>query len=447
MAHLRKLRLHVALGGTPKTPKKRDIMAIYSFHMNLTQRSKGQSSVAQVAYISGSKMKDLLVGETHDYSKKSEVFNMGSQLPDGTNIDTSTLWNMAEQSEKRINSRTARKLTLALPRESTSEEHLKILNEYRLFIQNRYQVATTISIHTDNPENPHAHIMFTTRRVENGQLTKKTRELDDKVSGSKEITLMRKEWANVCNKYLERHGIAISHLSYKERGIDKIPMKHLGVVVSALERKGINTKEGDYNRKIIEERNLANFYESQIKAFDDELIQVVHESEKEKQDARDQQNTFISTGTNEFHKHESGTLRDQQGNSRRKATNNNTVLGTNIRWGDRTRTKSNIERDTGKDNKFRRRFKRSVERIKQNSRLHLKQRTINEVPSQEKTAEIEYYKNKLNESGSLNTAIFLYKIKELLSRFDTAQQYKLVTNKQKELTESNNHDPKKPSIF
>jgi hypothetical protein len=48
--------------------------------------------------------------------------------------------------------------------------------------------------------------------------------------------------------------VRISHESYKNRGIDREPTKHLGPVIMEMERRNINTKLGNENRAI-EARN------------------------------------------------------------------------------------------------------------------------------------------------------------------------------------------------
>ncbi len=68
---------------------------------------------------------------------------------------------------------------------------------------------------------------------------------------------IRKQWEVHKNRFFERKGLSIrvSHLSYKEQGIDREPCKHLGPVLFALEtEKNIRTKLGDINREI-EARN------------------------------------------------------------------------------------------------------------------------------------------------------------------------------------------------
>ena len=62
---------------------------------------------------------------------------------------------------------------------------------------------------------------------------------------------MRESWANIQNKSLERHNLApVTHLSYKELGLDIKPTKHLGKHATALERKGVKTFLGERNDAI-----------------------------------------------------------------------------------------------------------------------------------------------------------------------------------------------------
>nr|WP_242829147.1 MobA/MobL family protein [Butyrivibrio fibrisolvens] len=48
------------------------------------------------------------------------------------------------------------------------------------------------------------------------------------------------------------------HRSFKELGIEEPPTIHLGSKANALEKKGIHTERGDYNRKVMEIRGLVD---------------------------------------------------------------------------------------------------------------------------------------------------------------------------------------------
>ncbi|WP_199867129.1 MobA/MobL family protein, partial [Paraclostridium sordellii] len=64
----------------------------------------------------------------------------------------------------------------------------------------------------------------------------------------------RAQWSIYANKALEKANRKerIDHRSYKDRGIDRLPTRHEGPTVRAMEKKGIKTEIGDINRKIQE---------------------------------------------------------------------------------------------------------------------------------------------------------------------------------------------------
>ena len=62
----------------------------------------------------------------------------------------------------------------------------------------------------------------------------------------------REEWANQCNKYLERHEHheKLDHRSYEKQGIDKIPTIHEGYNARKMERQGNVSERCEENRSI-----------------------------------------------------------------------------------------------------------------------------------------------------------------------------------------------------
>lgn len=63
----------------------------------------------------------------------------------------------------------------------------------------------------------------------------------------------RKSWADCVNAALAKYAPEaeqVSHLSYAERGIDKVPTVHLGALATNAERAGIETIKGTKNREI-----------------------------------------------------------------------------------------------------------------------------------------------------------------------------------------------------
>ena len=62
----------------------------------------------------------------------------------------------------------------------------------------------------------------------------------------------RQAWADLCNaKFAEKElACRIDHRSYERQGVDLIPTVHEGPSVRAMERKGIATEKGEFNRWI-----------------------------------------------------------------------------------------------------------------------------------------------------------------------------------------------------
>jgi hypothetical protein len=90
----------------------------------------------------------------------------------------------------------------------------------------------------------------------------------------------RKAWANANNAMLERKGldIRIDHRTYKEQGIDRLPFIHMGHAATALERKGIETERGNYNREIQLRNDVKDLRATLMRA--NETVRQYLESEK-----------------------------------------------------------------------------------------------------------------------------------------------------------------------
>ena len=94
-------------------------MAIYLATTKSISRSDGRSAVASAAYRAGEKLQDARYGKVQNYSRRHGVMSTGIILPNAlkgkVTIDRNSLWNMAEQAEKRKDSRVAREWLLHLP--------------------------------------------------------------------------------------------------------------------------------------------------------------------------------------------------------------------------------------------------------------------------------------------------------------------------------------------
>ena len=265
-------------------------MAIFHLSAKIISRGKGQSAIASAAYRSGDKLHDERYDETQDYTNKRFIEHTEIQLPENAPAkyqDRATLWNSVEKAEKAKNSQLAREIEIALPRELTPEQRVKLVHDYvqKTFVDKG--MVADWSIHNpqpdkDNPEkpaNPHAHIMLTLRSLrsngswapkktshyeldENGQkvpvidpetgkqkLGAKNQKIWKRVitptndwNNPKNVEKWRAEWAKTCNKYLAPDH-QIDHRSYKRQGKKQIPTIHEGYVARKMEREATGSSE------------------------------------------------------------------------------------------------------------------------------------------------------------------------------------------------------------
>ena len=265
-------------------------MAIFHLSAKIISRGKGQSAIASAAYRSGDKLHDERYDEIQDYTNKRFIEHSEIQLPENAPAkyqDRATLWNSVEKAEKAKNSQLAREIEIALPRELTPEQRIKLVHDYvqKTFVDKG--MVADWSIHNpqpdkDNPEkpaNPHAHIMLTLRSLrsngswapkktshyeldENGQkvpvidpetgkqkLGAKNQKIWKRVitptndwNNPKNVEKWRAEWAKTCNKYLAPDH-QIDHRSYKRQGKKQIPTIHEGYVARKMEQEATGSSE------------------------------------------------------------------------------------------------------------------------------------------------------------------------------------------------------------
>ncbi len=231
----------------------------YHCSVKPVSRSTGRSAVAAAAYRLGDRLHDEALDQTHDYTRRSGVVTTFALAPEGSPdwaLDPETLWNAAEAAERRRNSQVAREYELALPSAVSGEEREAIARGFAQHLVDRYGVAVTAAIHEPSrygdDRNFHAHILTTTRSMDEGGLGKKTRILDDRKTGPQEILHLRGYAADLINDALERAGVdeRVDHRSFETRGIDREATEHLGPTASEMERRGEETERGSRNRDI-----------------------------------------------------------------------------------------------------------------------------------------------------------------------------------------------------
>ena len=230
-------------------------MAIYHLHMQTISRADGRSAVAAAAYRAASRL-TAADGRVFDFRRKQGVVAREIFVPEGCrSISRQDLWLLAENTEKRKNSTLAREMDMAIPVELNKEERFKLTAKFCRWLAQEYQVAVDCCMHrkdkNDLQENPHIHVMFTTRCYsQEGTLGAKTRELDDLKTRTTHLLHVREKWADFCNEYLQFYGETIDHRSFKNQGVDLLPQIHVGSAATTMTRRGLKTERGMLNRNI-----------------------------------------------------------------------------------------------------------------------------------------------------------------------------------------------------
>ncbi|EJQ0795167.1 MobA/MobL family protein [Cronobacter sakazakii] len=183
-------------------------MAIYSFKMENISRGEGQSSVNSAAYRHRKVFFDNRTGEVcgrKTAHKKDLAFAQifaPEHTPPSLIVDSETLWNAVETSEKRKDARLAKEFKIALPAELTPEQSIELTAAFVLEHFTKQGIIADVVIHDINGHNPHIHIMGTTREILSTGFGKKVREWDKPET----LDSWRKGWQNICNGFLELYG-------------------------------------------------------------------------------------------------------------------------------------------------------------------------------------------------------------------------------------------------
>ncbi|QFT29556.1 Mobilization protein A [Labrenzia sp. THAF82] len=237
-------------------------MAVYHCSIKPISRSGGRSAVAAIAYRPGQRLVNERDGMVHDFTKKQGIEHTEIVLPEGSSAewarDRSALWNAAEFAENRKDARVAREFEIALPHELSAEARLEAVRDFATDLVNRYGSAVDFAIHAPHVEgdirNFHAHVMMTTRRVEDSGFSEKTYiERENKwllgqglPASDMQVRDLRRSWEGIANEHLAREGfdIRIDHRSHVDRGLEIIPTEHVGVHATQLQRQGVAVERG-----------------------------------------------------------------------------------------------------------------------------------------------------------------------------------------------------------
>jgi Ti-type conjugative transfer relaxase TraA len=218
-------------------------VAIYHFSAKLISRGAGRSAVAAAAYRSASRLDDERLGRAHDYSDKPGVVHSEILLPDGAParwLDRATLWNEVEAGEKRKDAQLAREIEIALPRELSQPEAIRLAQD---FVREQFVtqgMVADLNVHwgraANGEEQPHAHVMLTLREAGPEGFGKKVRDWNR----GEQLAGWRERWATLANERLAElgHDIRVDHRSYAAQGIGLEPQNKIGPAGARREARG-----------------------------------------------------------------------------------------------------------------------------------------------------------------------------------------------------------------
>ena len=266
-------------------------MAIYHLTTSNVSRGQGKDSTAASAYRAGDIIRDERTGNVYDYrSRRPYIMEQGIIMPPGCSWTPTRqeLWNSVETKNIRVDARTAREYEAALPFELTDIQRVDLAMDFGRELVARYGVGADVAIHRPNPRhngderNYHVHVLLTTDAIGiDGTIGNKNRQMNKK----EELQDIRKLWEDMTNEALHRagHDVTIDCRTLVEQGIfDREAMRHEGVAVTAMERKGIATiyrTENEASAKIYNlEYELANI-DVEISMIDKEIEELGLESE------------------------------------------------------------------------------------------------------------------------------------------------------------------------
>ncbi|MDV6333146.1 MobQ family relaxase [Asticcacaulis sp. 201] len=253
-------------------------MAIYHLRLKVLTRALGRaarpggatrnSAVAGAAYRSGERLYDESQGKWFQYP--NDVFHTEILAPEGAPawvFDRQTLWNVVEQSEKRVDAQLYREIEITLPRELTQEQQITLVRE---FVGDQFVslgMVADIGLHrpdaSDGEAQPHAHVLLTMRRLDSSHPTgfSPTKERDwnerpdiarmaaearkrfndtglpedkdvmEATEALRNVNVWRAQWAGYANRALEAAGTEarIDHRTLEKQGIFRLPEIALGI--------------------------------------------------------------------------------------------------------------------------------------------------------------------------------------------------------------------------
>ena len=298
-------------------------------HLETHSRSKDHSAVAGAAYRLGLRLYCDRTKVWHDYRKRElgeEIVRALTVAPIGAPAwatDAAQLWNRVEAAELRKDAQVARDYRIPIPFGLTDDQAGDLSEEMARFICEELHTPVSIGLHRDadrdvlgnvkpnDKQGFHAHLYFPTRKLadvdsQDGKaggggssgFGEKLTVLSNKRTSVAFVEAMNAKWATLANQYTSISDLPADydHRSYKRMGLNLTPQPTMGRAVTAMERKGVETRMGDHLREALV---MAQTYERAHQVAMDAqraqaLADVVRESGRKEKVGRPSAPAFIS---------------------------------------------------------------------------------------------------------------------------------------------------------
>jgi hypothetical protein len=164
------------------------------------------------------------------YARMDNVYVESGNMPDFAQDEARQFW-LAADAQERVNGRTYTELQIALPRELAPEGRVALAREaVREFLGERF--AYTLAVHNptaaDKIEQPHMHLMFSERVVDEAtrslpydRFFKRNGARKDRAWNDQNKAMeLREQWCQMMNRALEGAGIdeRVDHRSLADQG-------------------------------------------------------------------------------------------------------------------------------------------------------------------------------------------------------------------------------------
>lgn len=253
-------------------------MALYHLSHKTAAKGKGRSAGAHARYIEREGKYEKM------RSAEALEFKVSGNMPEWASTDPNIFWDSSDIYE-RANGRVYTELEIALPRELNKSERQELVES---FIEKELKDHPyTAVIHNkkalDGGDQPHAHIMFTERKLDGIDRSKelffrRANDKDPTLGGAKKdrdwnrrekIDEVRLSWEKSANRALEKagHEARIDRRSLEAQGINREPEPKMGPERTQMLKRGASTEISD---QVIELRHYRT-EEKEVRRLETEL--------------------------------------------------------------------------------------------------------------------------------------------------------------------------------